>query len=59
VHALLICSDDDCPVTFEAYGPLEEVEALACDCGCSLSVIGFPDPVDARRGTLELLPLAA
>ena len=31
-HALLICSDTDCAEVFDAYGTLEELEALACDC---------------------------
>jgi dihydroorotase len=38
-RALLICSDEDCAELFEAYGTLEELEALACDCGCSLHVL--------------------
>ena len=61
VHALLVCSEEECTEVFEAYGPLEEVEALACECGCALEVIGWPDPVeDAERGvTLQLEPLAA
>ena len=59
VHAILICSDDDCTTVFEAYGPLEEVEALACECGCGLSVVGFPDPVAEPRSAPELVLLAA
>lgn len=43
VFAVLICSDDDCTERFEAYGPLEELEALACDCGCALAIVGWPD----------------
>ena len=55
-RARLICSDDDCTDTFEAYGTLEELEALACDCGCGLEIVGWPeDAADARE--LELLPL--
>ena len=38
-HALLICSDPKCTETFEAWaGTLEELEALACDCGCALAL---------------------
>ena len=37
-RALLLCADDDCAEVFEAYGSLEELEALACDCGCSFEV---------------------
>ena len=38
-RALLICDDGDCAETFEAYGSLDELEALACDCGCALEVV--------------------
>jgi hypothetical protein len=37
--ALLICSDGDCAELFEAHGTLEELQALACDCGCSLEIL--------------------
>ena len=42
-RALLICSDGDCADLFEAYGSLEELEALACDCGCSLQILVVED----------------
>lgn len=48
-RARLICSDDDCTEEFEAYGSLEELQALACDCGCSLELIAVDEdtePVD-------------
>lgn len=33
--ARLICSDDDCAERLEkTVGSLEELDALACDCGC-------------------------
>ena len=38
-RALLICGDGDCAETFEAYGSLDELEALACDCACALEVL--------------------
>ena len=57
VHARLICSDDDCTDVFEAYGTLEELEALACDCGCALEIVGWPDPVDGQPAELELTPV--
>ena len=56
VRALLICSDDDCTALFEAHGELEEIEALACSCGCGLAMVGWPEP--AEDGELELAPLA-
>jgi hypothetical protein len=45
--ARLICSDQACAeeVVAEAR-TLEELETLACDCGCGLEVIGWPDRVD-------------
>ena len=53
VRARLVCSDEDCEEVFEALGPLEEVEALACECGCSLQVLAWPEPV----GDIETLVL--
>ncbi|HEX6459500.1 MAG TPA: hypothetical protein VF032_11335 [Thermoleophilaceae bacterium] len=58
VRALLICSDDACTALYEAHGPIEEIEALACSCGCGLAVVGWPEPADGRRD-LELTLLAA
>jgi hypothetical protein len=57
--AVLICSDDDCTEVFEAYGSLEELETLACDCGCALQVISISEaaPDHARDHGLELLPV--
>jgi hypothetical protein len=50
VHALLICSDDDCDSELETAGTLKELESLACDCGCALQLIAvseveFVEPV--------------
>jgi hypothetical protein len=61
VHALLVCSADGCAELFEAYGPLDEVEALACECGYGLQVLGWPVRIDdAETGAdgPELVPLA-
>jgi hypothetical protein len=52
-HVLLICSDGDCAETFEAWGSLEELEALACDCGCTLEVLSL-DECEGQDGALEL-----
>jgi hypothetical protein len=41
--ARLICSDSDCTEEFEAYGSLDELTALACDCGCSLELIAVSE----------------
>jgi hypothetical protein len=43
LYALLVCSDDDCTDTFEAWGTLEELEALACECGCALQLISVSE----------------
>jgi hypothetical protein len=60
VRARLFCSDPRCAAAFEAIGPLEELEALACSCGGGLEVTGFPAESEyPARGRFELLPLAA
>ncbi|MBV9214115.1 MAG: hypothetical protein JOZ25_10780 [Actinobacteria bacterium] len=46
---------------FEAYGSLRELEALACDCGCSLEWIEIADPGPSDPAPLagfELSPAA-
>ena len=57
-RALLVCADDDCAEVFEAYGSLPELEALACDCGCSLELleISETDELTAASG-FTLTPL--
>lgn len=48
--ARLICSDRDCAAAEEVeVRALAELEVLACDCGCLLEVIGWPDWAEARR----------
>ncbi len=45
--ARLICSDQACADEIVAEArTLAELETLACDCGCALEVIGWPDDVD-------------
>ena len=53
LHALLICSDDDCTDAFEAWGTLEELEALACECGCALQVISLSEAEGGGELQLE------
>jgi hypothetical protein len=48
--ALLICSDENCAELFEAYGTLEELEVLACDCGCSLHVLTLQETEVEEQG---------
>ena len=59
LYAALICSDEDCTDVFEAYGSLEELETLACDCGCALQVISISEVADANADShpVELLPV--
>jgi hypothetical protein len=45
--ARLICSDQGCAVELAGEAAtLRELETLACDCGCALELIGWPDSVD-------------
>ena len=56
-HARLICSDGECAETFEAYGTLEELETLACDCGCGLQILGVSEYEDERGAVVFEWPL--
>jgi hypothetical protein len=55
LHALLVCSDDGCTDTFEAWGTLEELEALACDCGCALQLVSLSEAAGYDDGVIELV----
>ena len=59
--ARLICSDPECTAEAEATaGTLAELETLACDCGCALEVLAWPDTEDAADGGgLEVVLIAA
>lgn len=59
VHALLACHDSRCTAVYEAYGALEELETLACDCGCALQIVRYLGDPDTAPSTLELIRLAA
>lgn len=55
--ARLICSDADCTFEHEVEAPtLAELEALACDCGCVLEIVGWPDWAEPRRSLVISLP---
>ena len=59
-HALMICSDDACAEELEAYGMrLEELEALACECGCALQLIAVSEVRFERAAPPRVLDLAA
>ncbi len=55
--ARLICSDTECAEerVLEAES-LRELEAMACDCGCVLEIIGWPDWVEPRGSVVISLP---
>ena len=52
-----MCSDEGCAELFEAYGSLAELEALACDCGCTLEILTLDEAEGAQHG-FDLVPLA-
>jgi hypothetical protein len=43
VYALLVCSDEGCAEELETWGTLEELESLACECGCALQLISLSE----------------
>ena len=65
--ARLVCSDPDCAEEFAIEtATLGELEALACECGCALEVMGWPDvaseslaPVIMLRAGAARVPEAA
>jgi hypothetical protein len=58
-RALLLCADGECAEVFEAYGSLEELEALACDCGCSLELLEISETdVPAPPHGFVLIPMS-
>ena len=59
-HAQLICSDQACAEEIEAYGMrLEELEAMACDCGCALQLIAVSEIEFERAAPPVVLQAAA
>ena len=61
-RALVTCPDNECAEAFDAVAELEQLEALICDCGCTLRVErlsehGDPEP-ELARGEFELTLLA-
>jgi hypothetical protein len=44
LYAILICTDESCAEEFEAWGELEEFDAMTCEgCGCALQAIAFSE----------------
>jgi len=59
-HALLVCSDEACAEEVEAYAMrLEEVEAMACECGCALQLITVSEVEFEEPALPVVLDLAA
>ena len=59
VHVLLSCHDSRCTAVYEAYGPLDEVETLECDCGCALQIVRYLSEPEHRPHRVSLVRLAA
>ena len=58
----LLCSDPECAEAVEAVGALAELDALVCECGCTLEIMTVWEVREERlpERTLEDdLPLAA
>jgi len=53
--ARLICSDAECAAEAGAEArTIRELESLACDCGCALTIIGWPDWIDEPADVVAL-----
>ena len=58
--ARLVCSDQSCPEELDVYAAeLTELEALGCDCGCSMQIVGWVDSVEDDEAYAVVLALAA
>ena len=55
--ARVVCSDMECAEerVLEA-ATLAELEAMVCDCGCVVQIIGWPDWVEPRPSAVIALP---
>ena len=56
--ARLICSDEACgaEALAEAH-TLAELDTFACDCGCALAIVGWPDHAEEPTVTAVVVPL--
>jgi hypothetical protein len=44
LFAVLVCSDQACEDTYEAYGEPDELDWLSCEsCACALQVVAFSE----------------
>jgi len=61
-RALVVCSDGGCEAEYEVLGLLAKIEAMCCDCGSGLQVLGWPErayEADFQAVRLLLLPLGS
>ena len=56
-RAEVICPDNDCAAAFDAVAELEQLEALICDCGCTLRVERLSEDDGELVGEFELVAL--
>jgi hypothetical protein len=59
VHVLLSCHDSGCTAVFEAYGRLDDVETLECDCGRALQIVRYLSDPGQGSDRVSLIRLAA
>jgi hypothetical protein len=53
--ARLICSDAECAAEAAAEArTIRELDSLACDCGCALAIIAWPDWIDEPAEVVAL-----
>jgi len=56
----MICPDEACADEALAEAEtLEELDLLACDCGCAFAVIGLPDHVDDPSAEILVVSFTA
>ena len=58
LYAVLVCSDRDCDIAYEAWGTAAELESLTCEeCGRPLEIVAFANAdregVAPRRSELQ------
>lgn len=57
LYAVLVCSDAECDIAYEAWGEADDLEHLRCeDCRAPLEVVGFAnaDRHGVAPGSVEL-----
>ena len=50
-RATVTCPDAECAEAYSAVAELEQLEALICDCGCTLHVERLSESDDELRGS--------